>query len=220
MNIENDIFKRSSINFKKVLDYGFKKIGTNYIFEKNFLNDDFKAIITINKEGIVTGKVIDLQINEEYTNIRTKMSGEFVTKVREEYKNILIDIKNSCFEERYFISNQANRITKYVKEKYNTEPEFLWGKSEGSGVFRNSNNNKWYGLIMNIDLSKIDDGTGEIEIINLKLDRNKIKNLIKENGYYEAYHMNKKDWISIILNDTLEDNEIEKLIDESYSLIK
>jgi predicted DNA-binding protein (MmcQ/YjbR family) len=31
--------------------------------------------------------------------------------------------------------------------------------------------------------------------------------------------MNKSDWISIILNDTLKDEEITLLIDESYKLI-
>lgn len=72
---------------------------------------------------------------------------------------------------------------------------------------------------MNLDLSKLDNGTGKAEIINVKLDENKVSNLIKEKGYYKAYHMNKKDWITILLNDIIEDKKIESLIDESYILI-
>ena len=182
-------------------------------------NNEFKAIVNINDEGLVSGKVIDLQVNEEYTNIRTEMTGEFVNNVRESYKKILLDIKKHCFETNYFITEQANRINKYIKEKYNNEPEFLWEKFPGYAIYRNEDNNKWYGIIMNLDLSKLDNGSGEIEIINVKLAENKIQELLKEKGFYEAYHMSKTDWISIILNDTLKDEEILSLLDESYNLV-
>ena len=220
MSIENEIFKKSNVILDKIEKYGFKKVKDNYVFEKHFLNDDFKAIISIDNKGAVSGKVIDLQIDEEYTNIRTEMTGEFVNKVRESYKDILIDIRNHCFENKCFIFEQSNRINKYIKEKYNNNPEFLWDKFPGYAVYRNENNNKWYGIIMNLDLSKLDNGSGEIEIINVKLDENKIKKLLKQKGFYEAYHMNKTDWISILLNDTIKDEEIISLLDESYNLIK
>ena len=147
------------------------------------------------------------------------MTGEFVNKVREAYKSILKDIRNNCYDTKYFISNQANRITSYIDKKYGDRPEFLWNKFPRYGVFRNKYNSKWYAIIMNINLSKLDNGTGEVEIINLKLDENKVIKLLKQKGYYKAYHMNKKDWISILLNDTLTDNEIIELINESYNLI-
>lgn len=217
INIEKEIFKRSHVITEKLLDNGFKKNKDTYTLEKLFLNDEFKAIITIDKNGNVSGKVIDLQVGEEYTNIRTEMNGKFVNKVREEYQNILLDIKNNCFETYYFIHNQANRITKYIKDKYMDEPEFLWDKFAGYGVFRNSNN-KWYGIIMNIDYSKLDNKTGETEIINVKLNEKLVHELLKQKGFYKAYHMNNKTWISIALDDTLKDEEIEKLIDESYKI--
>ena len=219
LNIENEIFKKTVVNFDNLEKYGFKKENNTYIYEKLFLNNEFKAIISIDDKGFVSGKVIDLQLDEEYTNIRTEMTGEFVNKVRELYKNILFDIKRHCFETNYFISNQANRINKYIKEKYNTEPEFLWEKFPGYAVYRNESNNKWYGIIMNLDLSKLSNSYGEVEIINVKLDENKIQELLKQKGFYEAYHMSKTDWISIILNDTLKDEEIIFLIDDSYNLI-
>lgn len=220
MSIEKELFKRSEVIFAKLEKYGFIKKNNYYLYEKNFLNDDFKAIITIDFEGVVNGKVIDLQTNEEYTNINTDMSGNFVNEVRNEYKQILNSIKANCFENNYFISKQANRITKYIKEKYNNTPEFLWEKFKDYGVFRNSNNDKWYAIIMNINLSKLNIGNHEAEIINVKLSEDKVNELLNEKGYYQAYHMNKKNWISIVLDDTLEDNKIIKLIDASYDLIK
>ena len=219
MNIENEIFKRTTVLFEKLIDYGFKKHENTYLIEKLFLNDEFKAVITIDDNGYVSGKVIDLQTNEEYLGIKMEINGEFVNKVREEYKNILMDIKNNCFESNSFIFNQTNRINRYIKEKYNIEPEFLWKKFPGYGVYRNKNTNKWFGIIMNLDLSKLDSGFGEIEIINVKLSECKVQKLLKQKGYYKAYHMSKNDWISIILNDTLPDEEIISLITESYNLV-
>ena len=217
MNIEEEIFKRSNINIDKLIKYGFKKNKDTYIYEKNFLDDSFKAVITIS--DTLKGKVIDLETNEEYINIRTKMLGSFVNKVREEYEKILLDIKKNCFNETPFISDQSNRVTKYIKDKYNDDPEFLWEKYPGFGIFRNKKNNKWYAALMNIDYSKFSDRSGEVEIINIKIDKNKLNDLLKIPGIYEAYHMNKKSWITIVLDDTLDDKEVFKLLDESYEII-
>ena len=219
MSIETEIFKRSTVDFKKLKKYGFEKNNNNYTLEKLFFNDDFKAIISINEKGNISGKVIDLQVDEEYLGLRTETTGEFVNKVRKAYKDILIDIRDHCFEPQYFISDQANRINKYIKNKYNDEPEFLWSKFPGYAIFRNKSNNKWYGIIMNLDLSKLGGDSGEVEIINIKLSENKIQELLKKDGFYKAYHMNKTDWISIILNNTLKDDEIITLLNESYNLI-
>ena len=73
---------------------------------------------------------------------------------------------------------------------------------------------------MNINKTKLGKENIKVEIINVKLNPEKIKQLIIKKGYYPAYHMNKKNWITITLDDTLEDEIIEKLIDESYELVK
>ena len=219
MKIEEEIFKRSHINIKKALSYGFIKEKSNYYYEELFLKESFKAIIQINNNKI-TGKVIDLDTNEEYTNIRTEQNGEFVSKVREEYKNILLKIKKDCCDTDYFLTEQANRITQRINNKYNTEPEFLWDNTPEIGVFRNKANQKWFGIIMNIDQSKIRDNHGLMEIMNVKLPENEIPELLKKEGYYKAYHMNKKNWITISLDNTLSDEEILKRIEESYQAIK
>ena len=74
MNIENEIFKRTNVNYSNLEKYGFKKENNIYIYEKTFLNNNFKAIIKIDDKGIISGQVIDLEFDEEYTNIRTESS--------------------------------------------------------------------------------------------------------------------------------------------------
>ena len=220
MNIENEIFKKSTVIFDKLEPYGFIKENDTYKYSKEFMDNTFKASITITLEKKISGKVYDLLADSEYTNIRIENNvGRFVNTVKEEYKKILIDIKNNCFRNEYFLFSQSNRIAEYILNKYKDEPEFLWDKLTGSGVFRNKNNNKWYGLIMNLDRSKLENKTGEIEILNVKANSDVIDSLTKKKGFFKGYHMNKKNWLTIVLDDTIKDEEIIKLIDESYNLI-
>lgn len=217
MNIENEVFKRRQADFDKLLLYGFKREKDVYKYSKVFMSD-FRADIEVDEMGKVLGKVYDLNIEDEYINFRIECQvGEFVNQVREEYHKILEDIAIHCFQNLYFISDQANRIANQVMDCYKDEPEFAWESSPGFGIFKNPNNKKWYGLIMNIDKSKIDKKySGEVEIINVKLDPERIQVLISKKGFYPAYHMNKKNWITISLDDTLSDDEIMQCINESH----
>lgn len=218
MIIEEEIFKRCTPNYRELLEYGFHKKDNKYFYTKDILNN-FKVQITIDIDGQIKGKIIDKSVNEEYILYRIKNpTGEYVNKVREAYKDILIDIKNNCFNQNYFVYNQANRITKYIINKYHDYPEFPW--NDANGIFRNVKNQKWYAIIMFINKNKIDKSIDkEIEVMNIKLDNNTIQKLITKKGFYEAYHMNKKYWITIPLDDTLKDNEIIKYLDESYQII-
>lgn len=219
MNIEKEIFAKTQVDFKKLKEHGFKKEDNHFIFSKNFMDNQFKAVILVGNDGKVSGKVYDLEMDEEYTNIRLKTSeGNFVSTVRENYQNILKEIRDNCFQMNFFHSKQANRITQYIIEKYQDQPEFFWEKYPGYGVFRNPNNRKWYALIMNIDKSKIDKkNNGEVEIINLKIEKNKIPILLNQSGFYPSYHMNKKNWLTIVLDDTIPDKEIIEYVTESHN---
>ena len=218
MTIEEEIFKKTKIDFNKIITYGFKKENSSYRYSKNIMNDNFKVDIIINEDGKVIGKIYDLSTKEEYTNFKLEDNlGSFNTKVKDEFKNILEDIKNKCFKKEPFIYEQANEIAKKIKIKYNDEPNFEWEKFPSYATFKNSANQKWYAIIMNIDKIKIDaKAKGEIEIIDIKLDPNKIQDLLNQKGFYPAYHMNKKNWITIVLDNTVSDKEIMNLIDESY----
>ena len=217
LNLEEEVFKKSHVLFAKLKPYGFLKNKDDYIYTKNFMNNQFTAQIFIDKQGKVSGKVYDLETKDEYPNIRLKHPGPFVISVQEAYKNILKDIKENCFEENFFVYDQTNRITEYIIKKYQTKPLFLWENAKNNAVFKNQYG-KWFGLVVCIDKSKITKGEGNCEIIDLKLDNDTSKYL-KHKGIYPAYHLNKQNWVSIILDGTLEDEKIQKLIDISYNLV-
>ncbi|MDE5630563.1 MAG: MmcQ/YjbR family DNA-binding protein, partial [Bacilli bacterium] len=209
--------KRTKIIFEKLISYGFKKERENYIYSKNILNDTFRVDIKITQNGIVQGSIYDLSFECVYTNYRNhNQVGEFVSKVREEFTSILLDIKNKCTSTSNFIFDQTNRMAKLITDKYGDSPEFMWEKFPNFGVFKNSRNAKWYAAIMNIDNSKLGNESREVEIINVKLSESKIKDLLNKKGFYKAYHMNKTNWITIILDDTISDEEIMGYVTESH----
>lgn len=218
MNIEHEIFKRCQWDFEALKKYGFQKENDSYFYTKEILDNTFRVDIIIQQDGNIQGKIYDLSFDEEYTNFRIENQvGKFVSLVRDAYISLLKDVKSKCTLPVYFVSKQANRIAKLIKVKYHDIPEFAWESSPGNGIFKNPNNEKWYGLIMNINKNKIDKEDCEVEIINVKLNEHEILHNLKKKGYYPAYHMNKKHWISIILDDTLSDEEIMECIEKSHA---
>ena len=219
MNIEQKIFSKYVIDENKLKKYGFKIKNKKLIFETNISDGGFRVIIEYKEE--ITGKIFDLSTEEEYTNYRIESSSGFSSQIREEYIELLKDIRNKCSKKQIYKTKQAQNIYQYIIEKYKDEPEFLWEKFPSYAIFRNKKNNKWYALFGTVSLNKVDCNSASkevVEIINVKVDKNKIDELLNIKGIYEAYHMNKKNWISIIFDETIKDSQIKNLVDKSVIL--
>ena len=219
MNIEKEIIKKCILDKDKLIPFGFIKEKDNYKYITNIMNNKFRVEIIINANNELIGKIYDIETNEEYTNFRVENLGAFSNSVKEEYINILKNIVSNCYISHYFSFNQTNRIVNEIIKKYNVSPEFLWDKYPSYGIFRSKTSNKWFAAILNVDKSKvINNESGEIEIINVKVD-DLVNDYLKEKGIFPPYHMSKKSWITIILNDTCKDEKIMDLIDISYELV-
>lgn len=222
--IEDEIFKKARVNFDKIKACGFNKIKAGWNYKKNFMDDNFRADITIDEDGKISGKVFDIQNGEEYLPFRVEnMQDGFSSMVKDEYRKILKEIFEKCFDETYFVSNQANRICDLIYQKYKIKPDFPWAGQKAAsdaGVFRKKSE-KWFALIMNVKKDRLITGAkGDIDIINLKLDEDEIQKLITKAGFYPAYHMNKKGWITVILDETLLDENIMEFVLKSYQNVK
>ncbi len=113
-----------------------------------------------------------------------------------------------------------DKIISYAREKYATDPEYLWQKTPDAFVLRNKNNKKWYALVMNVKKSVIiSDSDGCTDIINLRCEPVTRECLLSEGRCFPAYHMNKKNWISIILDDNIDFQILCNIIDESYNIV-
>lgn len=86
-------------------------------------------------------------------------------------------------------------------------------------VLRHKDNNKWYGLIMEVGRDKLGmTGDGEVDVLNVKCEPILIGSLRMQEGFFPAYHMNKDSWISILLEGPVADEEIKNLLDLSYKM--
>lgn len=113
-----------------------------------------------------------------------------------------------------------DKIISYAREKYATDPEYLWQKTPDAFILRNSKNKKWYALIMRVKKSVfIPDAMGFTDIINLKCEPITRECLLAEERAFPAYHMNKQKWISIILDSNIDFQILCNLIDESYNIV-
>lgn len=218
MTVEEKIFRCAVIDFSKLADYGFIHSAKGWVYSKEFMHGDFKAIVTVDEQGNIFGEVYETDSDDIYFPLRVEdMTAGFVGEVRAGYENILNDIKEHCCRINCFAYPQANRLTREIFARYGDSPEFPWEKYSDCGVFRNPDSRKWYALIMSIDRSKLDKKlSGDIEIVNLKLDADKIPELLELNGFYPAYHMNKKSWITITLDDSVPDEVLLALVAESH----
>lgn len=140
-------------------------------------------------------------------------------KVRSEIRIVLTSISEECFEPAVFKTEQALLLTDYVRDTYGDELEFLWTKSPDNAVWRRKDNKKWYGAILTVSGNKLGLPTDEIlEIIDLKLQKELMEATVDGKRYFPGWHMNKKNWYTIVLNNCVPTEEICHRIDESYRL--
>lgn len=116
--------------------------------------------------------------------------------------------------------SQRERITQYIRETYGTEAEYLWADSPGSAVFRHPASKKWYAIIMDVPANKLGlSGEDLVDVMNVKCGTIMVGSLLSEKGFRPAYHMNKNHWISILLNDSVSDDQIFPLLELSYDSV-
>ncbi|MCD8147635.1 MAG: MmcQ/YjbR family DNA-binding protein [Clostridiales bacterium] len=108
-------------------------------------------------------------------------------------------------------------IFDYVKKKYGTEPEYLWMRYPSYAVLRHQDNQKWYGIVMDVPRNKLGlTGIETVDILDVKCEPLMIDLLRQSLGFLPGYHMNKSNWISILLDGTVPDDTILDLLDASF----
>lgn len=105
----------------------------------------------------------------------------------------------------------------WVRQQYGTEPEYPW--NDWNAVLRHKNNNKWYAVVLEVGRDKLGlSHPGEVDVLNVKCDPILIGSYRTQAGFFPAYHMNKENWLSILLDKPKLDDSIKKLVALSYTL--
>ena len=112
-------------------------------------------------------------------------------------------------------------LLRWVGERYGTEAEYPWAEEPDFAVLRHSLGAKWYGLVMRLPRRTLGlGGEGRIDVLNLKLDPALVYILREQEGYLPAYHMNKKHWLTVLLDGSVPAERVKDLLDQSYELTK
>ena len=147
------------------------------------------------------------------------INGEYVGSIRDEFNMLIKDILSTCYEKNCG-NKTLQKVIDYVNKTYNIKPEYLWEDTPNTFVFKHPKS-KWFGIVMDISYKKVGINSNDIVyVMNVKVPTEDTDSLIKENGITPAYHMNKKYWISILLDGSVDINKIKELIDTSYDLTK
>ncbi len=211
------IFDKYDFVPSKAVGYGFEKSGDSYILRKTLSNEDFYVVLRVS-ENELCADVFEEPDGEEYLpfNIRGSEGG-FVGAIRASVESIVDEVVRECFR----ISDVKALLIDYVRAKYGTEPAAPWGYLKEYHTLNTAVKKKWYGLFMLIPYRYLGvEKEGKINVLNLKVKPEDIPGIIDNVHYFPSYHMNKKYWISILLDKTADVEFIKKLLDDSYSIVE
>lgn len=231
MSIEEKVFKKKRFLEDKLLDFGFSKDDGHYIYHQNIMDGDFQVELTVSGQELdqVSGRVIDTDLNEEYFGFRVKSRiGSFAGQVQEAYLELLNEIAEKYCQDLAFSSQQANRLVHFLDETFQDALNYPFEKFPSYAAFRYEPLKKWYALLFPLKKEKLDDPyhhyqkeelEEELEVVNIKVAPQLIDELIKEKGIFPSYHMNKKHWVTVTLDDSVTDAKLFEMVKESRRLV-
>lgn len=206
-------------NFSKeqLLQFGFEEEAEKLIYRKEILDSSFVIeIVFVDSQLLV--EVYDLEFAEIYSLFSVDSAvGETVQNIREHVENLLRSILG--------LADQSGKISSEVIDycnKYGGNHVNPFKKNPDILAFVNEKN-KWYALFHEVEYNKLNKNTNittKVKILNVKYPTDKILEIIDNKNIFPAYHMNKKHWISIVLDKNIKLEIIKELIDISYSLVK
>lgn len=203
---------------EKLLQYGFREEAEKLIYRKEILDSSFFIeIVFVNSQLLI--EVYDIEFDEIYSLFSVDSAvGETVQNIREHVEKLLSSILGLA-EESGKISSE---IIDYCNNKYGGNHVNPFKKHPDILAFVNEKN-KWYALMSNVEYNKLNKTSNiitKVKILNVKYPTDNISDIIDNQNIFPAYHMNKKHWISIVLDKNIKLEIIKELIDISYSLVK
>ncbi len=116
---------------------------------------------------------------------------------------------------------RKHNVINYILEQYGIKPDHPWPETPMNQVFRHIGNGKWFALLMEVSACKVGlEGVEPIDVLNIKGEPDMVAALAVQEGFAQAYHMNKKHWLSVILDGTVDEELLYNLIDISFEMTR
>ena len=114
-----------------------------------------------------------------------------------------------------------SEFERIVCERYSVEGDHPFEGDLDTTVFRHPSNRKWFGIVMQLSKYRLEGDSREIvTVINVKCPYEVASSFLSEKGFYPAYHMNKRHWLTILLDGSVELDTVLWFLDISHDLTR
>lgn len=202
---------------EKLEAFGFRQTEDGWYWACPIHAGDYEMQIVILANGRPDYTLIDQKTKEAYALVKVASAqGAYVEALRKECGDVLLTVIDRCYDRQPHRQPQTRRILKWIEETYAVKGEYLWNDHPDHVVFRHPENRRWFAMILSVSRQKLySEQEGEVEILNLKLSPDRLQECLRHPGYAPGYHMNKKYWCTLLLDEPLSDEEIWQRIEES-----
>lgn len=215
----DEIFAQKKPCPDRLITYGFELRDGVYRYTCSLMDGDFQLHITVDPLGGVDTSLTESDTDEAYTLYKTTAQGIYLGQVREAIAAVLQDMADHCFTSSRFRQEQTIQLLAHAAAVYGDQPEFLWETTPQNGILRRADSGKWYAAILTIPKNKLGlDSQQVVEIVNFHATPADVEQLLKRPGIYPGWHMNKKSWYTIILDGSIANEDLFRLMADSYRL--
>lgn len=221
MDILQKIFCYKKADCSGLTAYGFSSTPQGYSYQQQLPQSKLLLTFAVSNIGQLSAALTDPVTEDPYVlHLVENAVGSFIGTVRQEYEDALQTIADSCFVTEIFKGEQTKSIITYVQQTYQCDLEHLWPEAPENAVWRRTDNRKWFATVLTVPKNKLGHAENKlVEIIDLHATPEQVADYITQKHYYPGWHMNKKHWYTIILDNSLPTEEICRRIDESYNSV-
>ena len=191
--------------------FGFRRNGkSGWLYAEPIADASLECRVFISSKGVISEKVIDLGTGDEYSQHRmAEANGRFVGQVRDAVTSLLKRVAADCFERDVFKQEMSKALLEDVRERWQEELEFLWEDSPEYAVLRRTDTGKWYAVLMRLPKRKFGLDSDEVsEFVLLRIPKDEAETIRDDKRFLPAFHMNKRTWFAIPLDDGVGFDEI------------
>lgn len=194
---------------------------TSYFLKKSFSYEgsNFFVNFEISSDRFIA-KVYELESNdvaEPYVLFDVPSArGKFVMGVRQKVFDFVEDIKSKCF----ILTDVRKKYIQFIQNHFGTLGDNPFNEDSFDTLVFRTAKKSWFALLMTIKFKNLGIDSDElVSVVNLKHHWEKIPKIIDKKNIFNAYHMSKKHWITVILSDNIDFDFLKDLTKESFDLV-
>lgn len=108
-------------------------------------------------------------------------------------------------------------VDDYIRSNFEATSDHSFEGDPTVTIFRRLDNNQRFAATKNVGCRSVNAGsTGRIDILNVSVKPRLVATLREREGFRPAWRMNSNKWVTILLDGTVPDDEIQTLLGESY----